>query len=193
MTVSQIDDFCTTLMMRPYQNRSRRGFDRINECLKDIYWRSEMIRKILLIAVLSVSLSSPVTADDAADVRETIERHYTAIHADQIESVLNDHLENMTMFLADGTVLWEHDWAEVSERMGATSEFGMLNVRMSDFNAQIYGNAAVATFYLVGTEARDGNIRDITNRVSAVWVKSDGEWKEVHHHESPLVGRGRKH
>ena len=152
-----------------------------------------MIRKILLIAVLSISLSSPVIADDAADVRETIERHYAAINADQIESVLNDHLENMTMFLADGTVLWEHDWAQVSERMGATAVFGTLNVRMSDFRAQIYGNVAVATFYLVGTETRDGKVRDITNRVSAVWVKSDGEWKEAHHHESPLLGGVRRH
>ena len=152
-----------------------------------------MIRKILLIAVLSISMSSLVIADDAADVRETIERHYAAINADQIESVLNDHLENMTMFLADGTVLWEHDWAQVSERMGATAVFGTLNVRMSNFRAQIYGNVAVATFYLVGTETRDGKVRDITNRVSAVWVKSDGEWKEAHHHESPLLGGARRH
>ena len=152
-----------------------------------------MIRKILLIAVLSISMSSLVIADDAADVRETIERHYAAINADQIESVLNDHLENMTMFLADGTVLWEHDWAQVSERMGATAEFGTLNVRMSNFRAQIYGNVAVATFYLVGTETRDGKGRNITNRVSAVWVKSDGEWKEAHHHESPLLGGVRRH
>jgi len=152
-----------------------------------------MTRKILGITLLLIFASPPVTADDAADVRATIERHYTAIHSDQIESVLNDHLKDMTMFLADGTVLWEHDWAEVSERMGATAVFGALNVRMSSFSAQIYGDVAVATFYLVGTETRGGKIRDITNRVSAIWVKSDGEWKEAHHHESPLLGRGHKH
>ena len=153
-----------------------------------------MTRKILLIASLSVFLSTPVAADDAADVRATIERHYAAIHADQLESVLNDHRDDMTMFLPDGTVLWEHDWAQVSERMGATAVFGTLNVRMSNFRAQIYGDVAVATFYLVGTQTRDGKVRDITNRVSAVWINSDGEWKEAHHHESPLLGGGvRKH
>ena len=152
-----------------------------------------MTRKILLMAVWSVFLSSPVVADDAADVRETIERHYAAIHTDEIETILDDHLESMTMFLADGTVLWEHDWAQVSERMGSSAVFGALNVRMSDFRAQIFGNVAVATFYLVGTETRDGKVRDITNRVTAVWVKSDGEWKEAHHHESPLLGAGRRH
>jgi hypothetical protein len=25
--------------------------------------------------------------------------------------------------------------------------------------------------------------------VSAVWRWQDGEWKEAHHHESPLIGR----
>lgn len=132
-------------------------------------------------------------ADDAADVRQAIEQHYAAIHTDDLESVLGHHLDGMTMFLPDGTVLWEHDWAEVSERMGASVNFGTLNVRMSDFNVQLFGNVAVATFYLVGTETRDDKTRDITNRVTAIWVKSDGEWKEAHHHESPLLGRSRKH
>ena len=152
-----------------------------------------MIRKFLALSIFSIFLSPHVMADDAADVRATIERHYAAIHADQIDSVLGDHLEDMTMFLADGTVLWEHDWAEVSERMGATVVFGTLNVRMSNFNVHMYGDVAVATFYLVGTETRDGKVRDITNRVSAIWVKSGSEWKEAHHHESPLLRGGRGH
>jgi len=83
-------------------------------------------------------------------------------------------------------MLWERDWEEVSERMGATFDFGTLNVRMSNFNAQIYGNVAVATFYLVGTHTYGGKIRNVTNRVSAVWVKDGSEWKEAHHHESPF-------
>jgi len=59
---------------------------------------------------------------------------------------------------------------------------------MSHFNAQIYGDIAVATFYLVGTHT----LRDVTKngtwRVTAVWVREGDEWKEAHHHESPLMG-----
>jgi ketosteroid isomerase-like protein len=77
--------------------------------------------------------------------------------------------------------------------MGATVDLGTPNVRMSNFNAQIYGNVAVATFYLVGTNTRAGKTRSVTNRVSAVWVKDRNEWKEAHHHESPLMTRGDKH
>jgi ketosteroid isomerase-like protein len=131
-----------------------------------------------------------VLADDAAEVRATIERHYTAIHAQNIDAIISHHLEDFTMFSYDGGVLWESDWAEASERMGGVIDFPALNVRMSNFNAQIYDNAAVATFYLLGTYGEGDETRRVTNRVSAVWVKTGSEWKEAHHHESPLLPGG---
>ena len=152
-----------------------------------------MNRKLVPIITFLFLWSPYIVADDAADVRATIERHYASIHANDVETVVSHHLEDFTMYFSDGTVLWESDWAEVSERMGATVDLGTLNVRMSNFNAQIYGNVAVATFYLVGTNTYGGKTRKVTNRVSAVWVKDGGEWKEAHHHESPLLARGDKH
>ena len=137
--------------------------------------------------------SSLALADDAADVRATIERHYAAIHAEDRDTILSHHLVDFTIFASDGGVLNESDTFEVLDRMGATIDFGVLNVRMTNFNAQIYGNVALATFYLVGTVTRGGNTRNITNRVSAVWVKGGSEWKEAHHHESPLLSGSRKH
>jgi len=152
-----------------------------------------MIRKLVMIVTFLFSWSSQVIADDADDVRATIERHYAAIHANDIELVISHHLRDFTMYFSDGTILWESDWSEVSERMGATVNLGTPNVRMSNFDAQIYGNVAVATFYLVGTNTVGGKTRNVTNRVSAVWVKDGSEWKEAHHHESPLMTRGDKH
>ena len=137
--------------------------------------------------------SSLALADDAADVRATIERHYAAIHVEDRDTIFSHHLEDFTIFAPDGGVLIESDAFEVLDRMGATIDFPVLNVRMTNFNAQIYGNVALATFYLVGTATRGGNTRNITNRVSAVWVKSGSEWKEAHHHESPLLSGSRKH
>ncbi len=141
---------------------------------------------LLVTLITLTAFTGAAMADDAGDVRATIERHYAAIHAKDIEAVISHHLKDFTMFLFDETVLWEPDWDEVSERMGATVDWGTLNVRMSNFNAQIYGNVAVATFYLVGTHTNGGETRNVTNRVSAVWVKDGSEWKEAHHHESPL-------
>ncbi len=159
--------------MRPAQNKFKLG----------ITMKNKVISACVFFGLLGSSLA---LADDVADVRATIVRHYAAIHAQNKEAISSHHLGDFTMFFSDGTMLWERDWEEVSERMGATFDFGTLNVRMSNFNAQIYGNVAVATFYLVGTHTYGGKTRNVTNRVSAVWVKDGSEWKEAHHHESPL-------
>ncbi len=141
---------------------------------------------LLVTLITLTAFTGPAMADDADDVRATIERHYAAIHAKDTEAVRSHHLKDFTIFFSDGGVLWEPDSEQVSERMGATLEFPTLNVRMTNFNAQVYGNVALATFYLVGTHTYGGKTRNVTNRVSAVWVKDGSEWKEAHHHESPL-------
>ena len=152
-----------------------------------------MTRNLAILIMLLMFLSPPVLADDAADVRATIERHYTAIHAQDSDTTSSHHLEDFTLFLADGGLLIESGWAEALKRMGGTVDFPVLNVLMTNFNAQIYGDVALATFYLVGTVTRDGKTKDITNRVSAVWVKVEGVWKEAHHHESKLLPGRHKH
>ncbi len=141
---------------------------------------------LLVTLITLTAFTGPAMADDADDVSATIERHYAAINANDLETLRSHHLKDFTIYPSDGSVLVEPDSREVSERMGATVEFGTLNVRMSNFNAQIYGNVAVATFYLVGTHTYGGKTRNVTHRVSAVWVKNGSEWKEAHHHESPL-------
>ena len=134
-----------------------------------------------------VGSASPVLAQDAAEVRATIESHYAAIHAQDLESVFQQHLPDFTMFWRDGRLLIEKlGEGSSAERMGTTMDFGTINVYMSHFNAQIYGDVAVATFYLVNGSGESSNM----SRVTAVWVKEGDEWKEAHHHESPLKGGG---
>ncbi len=146
------------------------------------------MKRLRYFAVLAsiVGSASPVLAQDAAEVRATIESHYAAIHAQDGESVRQQHLLDFSIFWKDGRVLGEAGFAEAAERMGHEFGFGTANVYMSHFNAQIYGDVAVATFYLVDTSGESSK----TSRVSAVWVKEGGEWKEAHHHESPLRGGG---
>ncbi len=141
---------------------------------------------LLVTLITLTAFTGTAMADDADDVRATIERHYAAIHAKDGEAVRSHHLKDFSIYPSDGSVLREPDSREVSERMGATVGFPTMNVGMTNFNAQIYGNVALATFYLVGTHTYGGKTRNVTNRVSAVWVKDGSEWKEAHHHESPL-------
>ncbi len=150
-------------------------------------------RLATLIVVLTGLIFAPFTfADDADDVRATIQQHYYLFQAgdDPDTSLANFHLDDFTMFLADGGPLWETDFDAVAERMGATVDFPRINFRMTNFKAQMYDDVAVVTFYLVGTVGEGDEIRAVTNRVSAVWIKTADKWKEAHHHESPLQPRG---
>ncbi len=146
------------------------------------------MKRLPYFAVLAsiVGSASPILAQDAAEVRATIESHYAAIHAQDRESVRQQHLLDFSIFWKDGRVLVEAGFAEAAERMGHEFGFATANVYMSHFNAQTYGDVAVATFYLVDTSGESSK----TSRVSAVWVKDGGAWKEAHHHESPLRGGG---
>lgn len=142
-----------------------------------------------LIALAAGVISAhAVQAQQEAAVRAAIERHYAAIHAQDIPTAGEHHLPGFTWFGSDGRLLMEAGAAEAAARIGANLDFGTTNVYMSHFNAQIYGDVAVATFYLVGTHAWGGETKNGTWRVTAVWVREGDEWKEAHHHESPLMG-----
>jgi ketosteroid isomerase-like protein len=128
-----------------------------------------------LVALAAGAISAhAVRAQQGEAVRTAIERHYAAIHAQDMPTVMEHHRPDFTWFGSDGRLLLEAGTAETAARMGAELDFGAANVYMSHFNAQIYGDVAVATFYLVGTHAWGGEIKN-------------GMWRVTHHHESPLM------
>jgi len=136
---------------------------------------------------IATLLAGPAWSDDAADVKAAIERHYNLFQSGDMEaSVERFHLDEFTMFPGDGGLLWEADFQAVADRMGASAALAQRSISMTSYNTQIHGDVAIATFYLVGTVGD----KPVTNRVSAVWVKTDKEWKEAHHHESALEPGG---
>ncbi len=142
----------------------------------------------LVVAVAAVLFSTAtVPVQDADAVRAAIERHYTAIHAEDMAATVEHHLSDFSIFGREGGLLLEAGGQAAAERMGTPLDFGSSSVYMNHFNAQIYGDVAVATFYLVGSGNADGVGTSGTWRVSAVWVREGGVWKEAHHHESPLL------
>ena len=147
-------------------------------------------QNLLVTIIIFSAFAGLAFADDVDDVRATIEQHYYLLQTGEVEAHRIHHLDDFTLFFADGSVLWESDYHVVAERMGATLDFPRLNMVMTDFKAQIYDDVAVVTFYLVGTYGEGNETRSVTNRVSAVWIKTEGEWKEAHHHESPLKPLG---
>jgi hypothetical protein len=136
-----------------------------------------LVFTILMIFVATISLAQ--TADN---LKERIQEHYAAIHADDIAAVISHHLPEFSMFSEDGTAFMEPGWEETLKKMGTDFNFPTINVTMKHFNAQIYDNVGVATFYLDGDYGDTSGLR----RVTAVWVWVNGMWKEAHHHESRL-------
>lgn len=138
--------------------------------------------KFLFSIVLIVLTTSISFAQTAENLKERIQEHYTSIHSQNHEAILSHHLEEFSLFPHDGSALLESGFFETIEKMGADLELPKANVTMKHFNAQIYDNVGVATFYLDGSHGEENGLW----RVTAVWVWKKGEWKESHHHESKL-------
>ena len=143
----------------------------------------------VLVVALVLAFAQIAHAQDAASLRTAIETHYAAIHAGDSETTVSHHLLDFSIFPGDGGMLMEPGFFEAAEHMGATFVFPTSNLAMNHFNAQIYDDVGIALFYLSGTRTARGEVTAGTWRVSAVWRWQDGEWKEAHHHESPLTGR----
>lgn len=138
--------------------------------------------KSLISMILFVLFLSTGFAQTKQSLKERIQEHYSAIHDQKSDEIWSHHLKDFSLFPWDGSALVEPGFLESIEKMGAELKFPKANVMMKHFNAQMYDNVGVATFYLDGNYGEDKGLF----RVTAVWVWKNGEWKEAHHHESRL-------
>ncbi len=131
------------------------------------------------------------TASPQADVeslKTTINAHWEALNAKDDQTVIGHHMLRFTGFLVDNGPLRvlesEEDYAAVEEAFAdAQSDW-----RTRDLTVDLYGDVAVAAFYVEGSVTwPDGRVVEGPRRVTAVWIWDGGEWKEAHHHDSPLV------
>ena len=96
-----------------------------------------------------------------------------------------------TSFDAVGGLLVEAQSLEEQVRgLQAVFDAGIvLDNYLRHLQVRIYGDAAVVTGYITGTETNpDGSVVQTMNRRTAVLIRQGGEWKEVHSHASPVVG-----
>ncbi len=133
--------------------------------------------------------ATDVTAPpDVQSLEATINAHWEAINAKEGQTVIGHHMPRFTGFLGDEGPLWvlesEEDRTAIEEYFAdAESDW-----RTRDLTVDLYGDVAVATFYLEGSDTwPDGRVVEGPRRVTAVWIWDGGEWKEAHHHDSPLV------
>ena len=123
-----------------------------------------------------------LTQADVETLKATINAHWEAINVGDGETVTGHHMPRFTGFLSDEGPLRVFESPEQFE-IDVIS-----NWRPRDLMVDLYGDVAVAAFYIEGSETwPDGRVVEGPRRVTAVWIWDGGEWKEAHHHDSPLV------
>ena len=150
--------------------------------------RSTQLLAAGLMAVASMPV--PLVGQDSEAVRTAVLEHYAAINNAEWDAVADHHTAGLTAFLPDNGLLTT--WGtrqEQAELFRAAGTAGLsLNWEVRQLEVEVYGDVAVATGYLVGTaQFPDAPILQGTWRLTEVWVREGGEWKEAHHHDSPLV------
>ena len=119
---------------------------------------------------------------------------------DEVESVVVKRLdaiknrdEAAVRALLDERYSKFDDWPPFTRQEAAealTSEFGAFKVlsnysyELKDFEANVLGDSAVATFQLHYQGAMRNTPFDVTSRVTSVLRKEDSGWKVVHEHFS---------
>jgi ketosteroid isomerase-like protein len=151
----------------------------VTQFAKKIPWRVLLFLAVVLGAGSVVVIAQ--SQQDVASVRQAVERHYAAINAGDENAVQQQHLPEFSHFSLRGGLLRSSDEQSPYTQVPVT-----FNQRIRHFAAQVYGNVAVATYYLVGSVKFGEESLMGTWRVTEVWVRQGGEWKEAHHHESPL-------
>ncbi len=151
-----------------------------------------MKRLISIVMVLAggMTLTSLALADDVDDVKAAIRKHFTAVNKGDVGAVTQDHMPSYRMFLNDGGLLKEFQSREEQRTtFQAMWDAGLkINWQIRHLDVKLHKDTAIATFYVAGTMTLPGGAtQQGTWRVTEVWVKERGQWKEAHHHGSPLV------
>lgn len=143
---------------------------------------------LLLLAV--VRPANLLAQSDEAEVRQAVLNHYSTIGSGNIDGVIEQHADHFTGFMFDNGLLVDlHTRADQSTAWAPLTAAGFTwNADVRHMQVIVRGDVAVAMFYATGTMTFPGQATEAsTRRVSEVWVKENGEWVELHHHDSPLI------
>ncbi len=151
-----------------------------------------MKRLIAAVTVLVVgAVLTPVArAQDVEEITKATLEHFAALNAGDADAHVQHHLPEVSFFDPEGGLLEVFESHE-QERASWQADFDAgfkFNVQLRHLEVKVYGDAAVATGYLVGTvTSPEGTTEQVTARRTAVLIKQGDQWKEAHSHQSPLT------
>jgi ketosteroid isomerase-like protein len=145
---------------------------------------------VLAAVVLFGSLASAHPAGEDDQLKAIMDAHLNAINTAQSAEIARHHLPGHSEFGTTGAKLgvsgnFDVQFARNEAIFGGGFTFDWHN---EDLRIQVFGNTAIVAGYVVGTTtAPDGTVTHIRNRRTTVLIKTDGAWKEIHVHNSPLL------
>ena len=150
------------------------------------------MKKLNLVIILGLILtaSTSAMADDVADIKSAMKKHFVTINAGDSAGHIAHHKAGNSSFGGDGGALAVNDSLEeeAAELQASFDEGNKFDIELVDLDVAVYGDTAVVTSLLTGTvTTSDGKTEKVKNRRTAVVVRDGSEWKEVHTHISEFV------
>jgi len=146
------------------------------------------MKALTTLLVVGMFATAVAMADDVDDVKAAEKSHFSALSAGNAAAYVQHHSPELTRFISVG-LRWdfgslEEQRNQIQTAFDAGSDY---TLGLRQLEVKVYGDAAVATSYVVGTVARpNGTTEQATWRRSSFWIKQGGGWKEVHFHQSQL-------
>lgn len=145
---------------------------------------------LMIILGLILTASASAMADDVADIKSAMDKHFATFKAGDAAGHIAHHKAGNSSFGADGGALTVNDSleAETAELQASFDEGYKFDFQLVDLDIAVYGDTAVVTSLQTGTVTMpDGTTEKVKNRRTAVVVRDGSEWKEVHNHISEYV------
>jgi len=146
---------------------------------------------VLIVFIGGMDLMTTAAADDVDDVKAAVQALYETLNKGDADGYAKLVLPGESLFLAGGglLILGAITVEDNRNNLQALFDSGLkFEVQIHHLDAKVYGNAAVATYYLTGRITyTSGPILQGSFRGSMIWTKQAGQWKRVHTHISRLV------
>jgi len=140
------------------------------------------------LVVVGMFLMPAALADDVDDVKAAVQSYFDAINSGNGAAVARHRIPEYSVFTGGGLIDRSSSIAQQRDDFQALADAGRkLNLRIQHMDVRVYGNAAVVTGYLTGTNtASDGTVVQSRQQRTGVWIKQGGQWREVHRHAAQL-------
>tara|TARA_B100000029_G_scaffold393005_1_gene390263 strand:- start:2 stop:463 length:462 start_codon:yes stop_codon:yes gene_type:complete len=140
--------------------------------------------------LIFTGLTMATQAGEEDEVIAVMDAHLGAINNGESAAIARHHLPGHSEFGATGAKLgisgpFEEQFARNEAIFKSGAAFDWHN---KDLRVQIFDTTAIVTGYVVGTSTNpEGTTTTVNQRRTTVLIKTNGQWKEIHVHNSVLL------